>query len=64
MLNLNEKMKKLKWWDMGLVKLGVFFFTLLLVKWLPELNNIDWKLSAFIVVIIWIFLVYKMFVKK
>jgi hypothetical protein len=64
MLDLNKKMKKLNWKDISLIKLGVLFFTLLLVKWLPELNNIDWKISAVIVAVIWIYLVWKMFLKK
>jgi hypothetical protein len=64
MLDFKAMMKKLNWWDIGLVKVGVLFFTLLLVKWLPELNNIDWKISTAIVVVIWVYLVWKMFLKK
>jgi hypothetical protein len=64
MLDFNAMMKKLKWTDISLVKIGMFFFTLLLVKWFPELNNFDWRISAVIVVVIWIYLVHKMFIKK
>jgi hypothetical protein len=64
MLDFNAMMKQLKWTDISLVKIGMFFFTLLLVKWFPELNNVDWRISAGIVVVIWVYLVHKMFIKK
>jgi hypothetical protein len=64
MLDFNKMMKKLTWLDIGLIKIGVLFFTLLLVKWLPELLTINWKISAGIVVVIWLYLAWKVWFKK
>ena len=39
---LNKKMKKLKWYDMGFVKLSVVAFTLMVVKLWPDLLYLEW----------------------
>jgi hypothetical protein len=35
-------MKKLKWYDMGFVKLSVVAFTLMVVKLWPDLLYLEW----------------------
>ncbi len=39
---MNNKVKKLDWLDVGLVKLSVFFFTLMLVAIWPEIAKLHW----------------------
>lgn len=41
---MNEKIKKLDWFDIALIKLSVFFFTMLLIKVVPCLSLISTKL--------------------
>jgi hypothetical protein len=38
----NSNIKKLTWSDMGLVKLAIFAFTLMLAKLLPDLLSFEW----------------------
>jgi hypothetical protein len=47
---LNEKMKKLTVIDVSLVKLSVFFATLVIVKFFPQLLRIDTGLLILLVV--------------
>ena len=50
--SLDKKVKTLRWYDLSLTKLSVFFFTLLLVKYFPVLSSFEWYwyLVAFVIV--------------
>jgi len=51
MLNyINKVMKKMRWWDVSLVKMSVFFATLLLLKIWPAFRNFADNTNA------WVFL--------
>ncbi|MCX5748887.1 MAG: hypothetical protein NTZ10_01390 [Candidatus Saganbacteria bacterium] len=52
MLNmLNERVKKLTVWDIGLTKIAIFFFTIIIVKLLPVLLQIRYSVLIILVVI-------------
>lgn len=40
--NLNEKVKKMTVMDIGLVKMAVLFFTIIIIKLFPQLLNINY----------------------
>jgi hypothetical protein len=40
--NWNEKIRKMTVMDIGLVKWSVFFFTIIIVKFFPQLLNINY----------------------
>lgn len=62
--NLNEKVKKLTVMDIGLTKLAVFFFTILLVKLLPVLLAIRYRYLIILVVVCAAKPLYQFFFKK
>jgi len=55
----NKKVSKLEWLDMALVKWSVFFFTLMIVKFWPNILNLEW----YWYLLIWIILAIKPFIK-
>lgn len=42
--SMNEKIKKMTVWDIGLVKWSVFFFAIIIVKLFPQLLNIGYPI--------------------
>lgn len=52
--SLNEKMKKLDWMDVALMKISCFAFGALLVMWFPSLLgiNILWIITLWIILAI------------
>lgn len=38
----DSKIDTLRWFDISLIKIGVFAFTLMLVKFFPQLTSLDW----------------------
>ena len=48
-----EKVKNLDIWDIGLIKWSMIAFTLMVVKFWPELASLDWYwyLVAFLVLV-------------
>ena len=62
--NLSEKVKRLDVVDIGLVKLGVFFTTIIIVKLIPQLLNIGYLLLIVLVVVFSFRPFYKCWIKK
>lgn len=60
----NEKIKKLNCWDMQLIKLSVFAFTLMIVKFWPSLLILAWYWYALIFVLAAIIPFYKVYSNK
>ncbi len=58
---MNEKTKKLGWMDIGLVKLSVFFFALMLAKLWAPLLSLEWYWYALVFVLAAIMPVWDMF---
>lgn len=59
-----EKMKKLKWYDMGLVKLCCFAGALMVAKlWAPILS-LEWYWYGLIFLLSYIPIFYKILIKK
>jgi hypothetical protein len=51
-LNLNERVKKLTVVDIGLTKLSVFFFAIIIVKLFPQLLNLSYLLLIILVIVL------------
>jgi hypothetical protein len=64
MLDFNKIMKKMSWQDVGIVKFIVFFFTLFLVNFIPQLLEVDWRIWGILWIIPWLYLMHKIFIKK
>jgi len=64
MLDLNKKIQKMKWTDVSLIKLDVFFFTLFLVYFIPKLTEVDWRIYGVLWIVIWAYLMWKIWIKK
>jgi len=60
---MNKQNKKMDIWDMGLTKWTMFFFTLFLVKFFPELLSLDWYVYLVVALILAIRPLYHFFGK-
>ena len=60
----DAKAKKIDALDMGLVKVSVFFFALLLAKLWPPLMSLDWQWYALVFVLAGILPTYDVFKSK
>jgi len=60
---MNSRMEKMKWSDVGLIKLSVFCFTLMLAKLWNPLLNLEWHWYGLLFVIFAIKPVYSAFRK-
>jgi len=61
---LNERIKTLTVWDMGLVKWSVVFATIIIVKIFPQLLNINYAILAILMIACMAKPVYKVWIKK
>jgi hypothetical protein len=61
---MNDKIKKMTVWDIGMVKLAVFFFTIIIVKLIPCLLNINYVVLVILVLAAGVVPFYKIWVKK
>ena len=61
---LNEKMKKMTVMDIGLVKLSVFFFAIIMVKLFPALLNLGYPVLIIIVLALGARPLYKFWFQK
>ena len=61
---LNKKHNKTDIWDTGLTKWSVFFFTLMLVKFLPVLLSLEWYVYLVLFLVLAIRPIYHMFFSK
>ena len=62
--SMNEKIKKMTVWDIGLVKWSVFFFTIIIVKIFPQLLNISYPILIVLVIACSAKPLYKIWIKK
>jgi len=60
----NAKAKKMSALDVGLVKISVFFFALLLAKLWPPLLSLDWSWYALVFVLAALKPIYDVFKSK
>lgn len=61
---MNEKIKKLTVVDIGMVKLSVFFFTIIIVKLVPCLLNINYPVLVILLLAAAAAPIYKIWIKK
>ncbi len=61
---LNKRNKNMDFWDIGLTKWTMFFFTLLLVKFWPVLLSLDWYWYLLATIILAIRPLTHFFIKK
>ena len=62
--SMNEKIKKMTVWDIGLVKWSVFFFTIIVVKLFPQLLNISYPILIVLAIACSAKPLYKFWIKK
>jgi hypothetical protein len=61
---MDERVKRMGVLDIGLTKLSVFFFTLIIVKLFPELANISYRLLLVFALLCAVKPLYAYFIKK
>lgn len=61
---MNERVKKLGYWDIGLVKWSVFFAAIIIVKLFPQLLKINYPILIVLTVACSIKPFYKFWLKK
>ena len=61
---MNERIKKMTVMDIGLVKMSVFFFTIILIKLFPQLLNINYTVLITLVIACGVKPLYKFWIKK
>ncbi|MFH1397690.1 MAG: hypothetical protein ABIH27_03985 [Candidatus Omnitrophota bacterium] len=49
---MNERIKRLNWMDIGLVKWSTFFFAIISAKFFPQLLKIDYVILILLVLIL------------
>jgi len=64
MVDFKKMIQKMTLLDMALLKTTVFFFALTLVHFLPELLEVDWRIYGVLFLVPWLYLVYKLWIKK
>ncbi|MBT3941018.1 hypothetical protein HOD83_02830 [Candidatus Woesearchaeota archaeon] len=64
MLDLNARMQKLKWWDVGLIKLSAFFFALAFMYWVPQVHDYGWETYLILTAIFAAVPIYHFWIKK
>jgi len=62
--NMNEKIKKMTVMDIGLVKWSVFFFTIIIVKFFPQLLKINYTVLIVLMLVCGARPLYKFWIKK
>ena len=61
---LNERIKTMTVWDMALVKWSVFFATIIIVKFFPQLLSINYAILLVLMVACMAKPIYKIWIKK
>jgi len=61
--SINDRLKKLNCFDYTVVKLCVFTFTLILVKFWPDLVSLDWYWYALVFAVTYGYLIARVFGK-
>lgn len=62
--NMDEKIKKMTVWDIGLVKWSVFFFTIIIVKLFPQLLKVNYFILIVLMLACGTKPLYKFWIKK
>ena len=62
--NMDEKVKKMTVMDIGLVKMSVFFFTIIIIKFFPQLLRINYAVLIVLVLACGIKPLFKFWIKK
>ncbi|MBU1997880.1 MAG: hypothetical protein ABIG46_05365 [Candidatus Omnitrophota bacterium] len=61
---MNERAKKLGYWDIGLVKWSVIFFTIIIVKLFPQLLKINYPVLIVLMAACAVRPLYRFWMKK
>lgn len=62
--NMDEKIKKMTVMDIGLIKWSVFFFTIIIVKFFPQLLKIDYFVLVVLMITCSARPLYKFWIEK
>lgn len=61
---IESRIKTFTLWDMGIMKVCVISFTLAAAKLWPPLLKPDWKVYGLVFIATYIYLIYKVYIKK
>jgi len=64
MVDFNKMIQKMNLLDMALLKITVFFFALTVVHFFPDLLTVDWRIYGVLFLVPWLYLIYKLWIKK
>lgn len=62
--SMNDRIKKMTVWDIGLVKWSAFFFAIIIVKLFPQLLHISYPVLIMLVIACGAKPLYKFWIKK
>ncbi|MGE0267402.1 MAG: hypothetical protein AB7S78_02950 [Candidatus Omnitrophota bacterium] len=57
----NQKIRKMNWVDIGLLKICVFSFTLMIVQFVPVLFDVPWYWYGLVFTVTYFYLVFTVF---
>ena len=61
---INERIRTLTFWDIGLVKWSVLFATIIIVKLFPQILNINYAVLVILMIACMARPIYKIWIKK
>ena len=56
---LNERVQRLAWWDLGAIKITVIAFTLMMAKLIPQLLVLEWWIYGIVFFVFYAYLIKK-----
>jgi len=61
---IDQRIKTFSVWDFSIFKICMFSFTLMIAKLWPPILSWSWKCYGTIFLVTYVYIVYKMFLKK
>jgi len=61
---VNEKIKTMTCWDIGILKLCVLAFTLMIAKFWPGILGLEWYWYGLVFLVTYVYLIHKFYIKK
>lgn len=60
----DEKIKRMSVWDVGILKICVMAFALLLAKFWPDILGFEWYWYGLVFLVTYIYLIFKIYIKN
>ncbi len=61
---VNTKISKMTYWDIGILKLCLVAFTLMIASLFPRLTQVSWPWYGAVFFVSYLYLMYKLFIKN